>query len=78
MDEPAMISIRSDGTKTSTNVPVRVIGKVGDKYRCRLLVDARLPGKSWGLRGEVVLVPRYAVVFEHLQPEQLVIPWKEN
>jgi hypothetical protein len=76
MDEPAFISIRSEGTKTSTNVPVRVIGRSGDKYRCRLLIDARLPGKSWGLEGEVVMVPAYAVRFEHLQPEQLTMPWK--
>jgi hypothetical protein len=72
MDEPAFIHIDSAGGKRIDYVPVRVIGRSGKThYRCRLERAARLPTKAWGLKGEIITVPVYAVHFAYPKPEQM-------
>lgn len=47
-----------------TRVAVVVIGETRTKYRCRLVSDAKLPGRdNWQKAGHVFLAPKTAVTF---------------
>ncbi|NLE94386.1 MAG: hypothetical protein GX600_01705 [Dehalococcoidia bacterium] len=57
-----MPTLEIDGWAGRTSAPVEVVGETPKRYRVRLLQDTRLPGRyRRGAKGDVVLVPRYAV-----------------
>ena len=56
-----MPTLEIDGWAGRVSTPVEVIGETPSRYRIRLLQDTRLPGNRRGAKGDVVLVPRYAI-----------------
>ncbi len=54
----------TDGWAGITKVPVKIEGETPKKYLVMLEGDCRLPGKRIGKKGEVILVPKYAVRME--------------
>lgn len=51
-----------DGWAGFHKEPVEIVGETPKRYRVRLLADCRLPGRlRFGKKGDVVLVPKYAV-----------------
>lgn len=53
-----------DGWAGRERHKVEVIGETPKRYRVRLLADTRLPSNRQHKAGDVVLVPKYAVVFD--------------
>ena len=51
-----------NGWEGFTKEPVEIVGETPKRYRVKLLKDCRLPGRNRrGERGDIVLVPKYAV-----------------
>ncbi len=54
--------IEIDGWTGRQKYSVVVVGETPKKYRVKLLVDTKLPGRNrWGNAGEVILVPKSVV-----------------
>lgn len=53
--------LRMDSWAGRETVRCTVVGETPKRYRIRLEQDARLPGNRQYKKGDVVLVPKYAV-----------------
>ncbi len=41
--------------------PVEIVRETPKRYQVRLLEDMRLPSRRWGQKGQLVMVPKYAI-----------------
>lgn len=53
--------LHMDGWAGRVEYPVTIIGETPKRFRVRLLMGTRLPGRREGYPGDVLLVPKSAV-----------------